>query len=362
MNGQPLVLVEAWLHPAARKRLEEGSRVVGRTSALAGDSALRLQIQGAIVSARWKVDGSVMDEYPALLVIARTGVGVDSVDLQAATTRGVAVVNTPDAPSLSTAEHAVSLMLALAKRHPAFGRIVRSGGSLQNQPPAMELMGKVVGLVGLGRVGTAAARICQQGFGMKVLAFDPFLARERATSLNITLCDNLDDLLRESDFVSLHLPATQQTRHLIDSHALAKMKPGAYLVNCSRGSLVDEAALREALQSGRLAGAGLDVFEPEPPSPTNPLLSMEQVVATPHSASYTDDARRNMGLAAVDQVLAVLGGRKPDNLVNEAAKSRDEEKAEEPCHRGNPSRKGEPYIRISPPAVLPAQLGELPSR
>jgi len=290
--------------------------VVERISASAADGAIRDQIAGAIVSARWTVDGSVMDEFPALLVIARTGVGVDNVDLRAATSRGVAVVNTPDAPSLSTAEHAVSLILALAKRHRAGGRILGSGGSLQNQPPGMELRGKVVGLVGLGRVGVAAAGICQHGFGMKVLAFDPLLTPERAVSLGVVMCTEVDELLRESDFVSLHLPATPETRRLIDARALAIMRPGAYLVNCSRGSVVDEAALIEALQSGRLAGAGLDVFDPEPPSPSNPLLSMEQVVSTPHTASYTDDARRAMGLAAVEQVLAVLEGRRPGNLVN----------------------------------------------
>jgi D-3-phosphoglycerate dehydrogenase len=294
------ILVEAWLHPAAMTVLEAASRVIRQIPAPDADESVRREITGVIASARWRVDGVLMDALPCLLVVGRTGIGVDNVDVGAATERGIAVVNTPDAPSLSTAEHSVSLILALAKRHKQGGRVLRGGGSLQNEPPGVELKGKVLGLVGLGRVGAAVARICSLGLGMTVLAFDPYLAPERAGALGVTHDP----------------PATPETQRLIDANALSVMKPGAYLINCSRGSVVDEAALVDALQSGRLAGAGLDVFDPEPPSPANSLLQMENVVVTPHSASCTDDARRAMGLDAVEQVMAVLDGRRPQNLVN----------------------------------------------
>jgi D-3-phosphoglycerate dehydrogenase len=316
LTRKNVVLVESQLHPAAMTSLKQSCQVMTEVPAKAVSEAISSEIKAAIVSARWHVDGGVLDRFPVLLVIARTGIGVDNVDVEAATDRGVAVVNTPDAPSRSTAEHSVSLLMALAKRHRTGLRILTTGGSLQNEAPGIELEGKVLGLVGLGRVGAAMATICRSGLGMKVIAYDPYLPSQRAAALGVALKEDLDELLRESDFVSLHLPATAQTHRIIDARALAVLRPGTYLINCSRGSLIDEQALVEALSSGRLAGAGLDVFDPEPPSPANPLLQMENVVVTPHAASYTDDARRGMGLAAVEQVLAVLHGRRPKNLVN----------------------------------------------
>jgi D-3-phosphoglycerate dehydrogenase len=270
----------------------------------------------AIIGSTWQFNGAVMDQIPSLLIVARPGIGVDNVDLPAATERGVVVVNTPEAPTVSTAEQTVSLLLALAKRHKPATRLLATQGDKFAEPLLIEVQGKVLGLVGLGRIGGTVAHICGQGLGMKVIAFDPLVSPERATSLGVTLYPSMYDVLRAADFVSLHLPLTKETRHTINAEALAVMKPTAFLLNCARGPIVDEAALIAALQAGKLAGAGLDVFDPEPPSPSNPLLHMENVEATPHSSGFSDGCQRKMGLALAEEILDALNGKRPANVVN----------------------------------------------
>jgi D-3-phosphoglycerate dehydrogenase / 2-oxoglutarate reductase len=277
--------------------------------------ARRVAAQAAIVGSTWRIGGEVLDQLPGLRVIGRPGIGVDNIDLEAAAARGVAVVNTPDGPTVSTAEHTVALLLALAKRLRSAPRMLGSGGSPYDGPPHVELEGKILGLVGLGRVGRRVARIGGPGLGMRVIAFDPYVGAEGATALGVELCSSIADVLRSADFVSLHLPSTPQTRRLIDADALALMKPTAYLINCARGPILDEVALLAALRAGTLAGAALDVFDPEPPSPAHPLFAMENVVATPHAAGFTEDALRKMGLGVVEGILAVLAGDRPANLV-----------------------------------------------
>lgn len=180
----------------------------------------------------------------------------------------------------------------------------------------MELEGKVLGLVGLGRIGKKVAQICGSCFGMKIIAFDPYVSSEDATRLNVTMYPALDDVLQISDFVSIHCPPSDSTKGMIDAKAMAAMKPTAYLVNCARGMIVDEPALIEALQIGKIAGAGMDVFDPEPPSSSNPLLSMDNVLATPHTAGYTDGCQRKMGLGVARQILDIISNVRPENLVN----------------------------------------------
>lgn len=311
------VLVEALLHEEALGELEGTVRVI-RSSA--GSEAVRLareaSVVAAIIGARWQMDAEIMDKLPTLLAIGRPGIGVDNVDIHEATLRGITVVNTPDGPTTSTAEHAVSLLLALAKHHKAGARVLATRGSLQAEAASIELSGKVLGIIGLGRIGSAVARICHQGLSMRVIAYDPYVSRATADSLAVELLPELDDLLPLADFISLHAPATPSTVGLICERTLALVKPTAYVVNCSRGSLVDEIALAAAISSGRIAGAGIDVFNPEPPEPANPLLAMEEVVATPHSAFYTDDCRRKMGYAVTEEILSVLNGVRPANMVN----------------------------------------------
>ena len=273
----------------------------------------------AAIIGGWKFGPEVMDQMPSLLVVARPGIGVDAVDLEAAADRGILVINTPDGPTVSTAEHTVALLLALAKRHKAGARLLATGGSPHGEPMLIELKDKVLGILGLGRIGGTVASICRQGFGMKVLGFDPYVSQDRVEALGVTRADTAEDVLRGSDFVSIHIPATEETRHLINAQMLALMKPSAYLINCARGPIVDEAALVEALRAGELAGAGLDVFDIEPPSVSNPLLAMENVVATPHSAGFTEDSLRKMHLQLAKQLVDIVNGIRPSNLVNPRA-------------------------------------------
>jgi len=313
------VVLETVLHQAGLDLLATACEV-SRCPAGAEGVALarRVGAQAAIVGSTWQIGGDVLDQLPALRAIGRPGIGVDNIDLEAATARGVSVVNTPDGPTVSTAEHAVALLLALAKRLPAARRLLGSGASPYAEPPHVELEGKLLGLVGLGRVGRRVARICGPGLGMRVIAYDPFVGAEGAAALGVELRPSLADVLAAADFVSLHLPSTPETRRLVDADALSLMRPSACLINCARGPIVDERALLAALRDGRLAGAGLDVFDPEPPSTTHPLFAMENVVATPHSAGFTEDALRKMGLGVAEGILAALNGERPANLVNAA--------------------------------------------
>ena len=265
------------------------------------------------------ITGPVLDRIgPRLRVVGRPGIGVDRIDLAAATERGILVVNTPDGPTESTAEHAIALMLNLMKRVAVSDRLLRAGqggvayGTL---PSGLEALGAVLGLIGLGRIGGRVAEIARV-LGMRVLAYDPFVAPERAAALGVTLVPTLAELLSSSDVVSIHCPATPETHHLIDAEMLALMRPGSYLINVSRGTIVDEAALIEALRSGHLAGAGLDVFDPEPPAADNPLFSLPNTICTPHIGSYTGACVLRMQVMVCEQVASALRGERPANLVN----------------------------------------------
>lgn len=274
-----------------------------------------------IVSGQTYVNGEVMDRIGARLrVIARNGIGFDRVDTDAATERGIMVVNTPDGPTESTAEHAIALMLNLCKDVMIGDRILRSGKpfpELQDMTPGLEVDGAVLGLVGLGRIGSRVATIAQT-LGMKVLAFDPFVAPEQASKLGVELVPSLEELLPRVQVVSLHSPATPETRHIINAKTLGLMQKGSYLVNAARGSLVDEAALVDALRSGHLAGAGIDVYDPEPPEAGNPLFTLPNTVCTPHIASYTTAGVLRMQVMACEQIVSALRGERPSHLVNGA--------------------------------------------
>lgn len=273
--------------------------------------------QAIVAAARVRYDGALMDRAPGLLVIARTGVGYDNITVADATERGICVCNAPDAPTISTAEHAIALLLATTRHLKKCDRAMKQGGKVDflNDYGGLELWDRVLGLVGLGRIGTRVARMAK-AIGMKVLVYDPYIAANRAQELGFDLAGSLDDLLRAADVVSLHLPLSAETRHLINARTLALMKPGSYLVNAARGGLVDEAALLAALESSHLAGAGLDVFDPEPPRPDHPLLHRDDVIATPHIASATSAGRKRLWEGALSQVFQVLSGERPPHLLN----------------------------------------------
>jgi phosphoglycerate dehydrogenase-like enzyme len=265
-----------------------------------------------------RCNAAMMDQAgPQLKALVRFGIGVDRVDLAAASERGIAVINTPDGPTESTAEHAIGLILGLAKGIGLADRHLHGGGPFAIRTliePGLELEGATLGLVGLGRIGRRVAQIAS-ALGMRVLGVDPLMTAEQASALGVELTE-LPTLLARSDVVSLHAPSIPATYRLIGVEALALMKQGAYLVNVARGELVDEAALLDALRRGHLAGAALDVFDPEPPDPDNPLLFEPNVIVTPHIAAFTRASIRRMHMMAAEQAAQVLRGERPPNVVN----------------------------------------------
>lgn len=261
-------------------------------------------------------DAAFMDRAPDLKVIARTGIGYDAVDVAAATQRGIAVCNTPDGPTVSTAEHAVTLMLLVAKNVRGAETAARTGTSsgYYSRHEGIELDGKVLGLVGFGRIARHVARIAG-GLGMRITVFDPYLAPS-AISAGIDRADTLEALLAIADVVSVHVPLTDASRGLFGASAFRSMKPGAIFINTARGGLVDHDALLEALGAGHLFGAGLDVTSPEPLPAGHPLLERDDVVVTPHVASATADGKARIFRVAFEQAMAVVEGRRPEHLVN----------------------------------------------
>lgn len=258
-----------------------------------------------------EIDASALGAAGHLRVVARYGVGVNNVDLEAARERGIVVTNTPAANARSVAELTVSLLLLLARPVIPAAAQTREGGWPRMK--GLSLEGKTVGLIGLGAIGRNVAGMLAP-FGCRVLTSDPVMTAEQAELYGCDLV-GLDELLAESDFVSLHAPVTPETTGMVDAVFLAQMKPGAYLINTSRGELVVEADLLEALESGHLRGAALDAFVEEPPGANNPLLALPQVIATPHMGAHTDGAASTMGRLALDDCLAVLRGEEPKHRV-----------------------------------------------
>lgn len=312
------VLVNKPIHPAALERLQEEAQVLTPYGASYEELLGMLpDAQGMILCAGLNMGPAEMDRSGRLAVIARHGAGVDIVDVEAATQRGIPVTFTPYGPTESTAEHALMLLLAVARRLPQLDRAVRSGDfHIRDRLMGQELEGKALGIVGFGRIGKRLAEICRDGLHMAVHFYDPYVDAETAAESKAIQVDDIVALAGVVDVLSIHSPLTEATRHLVSREVIQAMRPGAVLINVSRGPVVDETALVEALESGHLGGAGLDVYDPEPPSPDNPLLQMDQVALTPHLASFTDEGRQRMGLMAVEDVLCVLRGDTPPHLAN----------------------------------------------
>ncbi len=268
---------------------------------------------GLIVRSQTKVTAPVFDAAEKLKIVGRAGAGYDNIDLEAATRNGVIVANAPGGNSVAAAEHTLALMLSLARTVVEAHRSTADGGWERKKFVGTELRRKNIGVVGLGRVGLEVARRLH-GFDAKVLAYDPFVSPERAEELGVQLME-LDDLLRVSDFVSLHLPKTPETAGLIDADRLASMKPSARLINCARGGLVDEDALIEALKTGKLAGAAFDVFEPEPPTDRR-LFELPNFIGTPHIAAHTEEAQKEVSIIVAKQVVSALKTGIASNALN----------------------------------------------
>ena len=312
---QPKVWTEVPLHPEALARLQEHAEVI-----VSRDHNDLPGVEAAIIG-NSTVDAAFIERAgPNLKMVIRHGIGYNTLDVPTATEYGVLSANTPDAPTESTAEQAVGLLLAVAKMIVKSDMALRANQRLPlTELRGIEVLDRVLGVVGYGRIGRRVTEICALGLKMRVVLFDPFLGEVAGLPENITVAGSLDALLPQVDFLTLHTPLTPETHHLISDRELRLMKPGSFLINVSRGPVVNEAALIRALQDGHLAGAGLDVFDPEPPSPDNPLLRMTNVVVTPHVASNTDKGYWRMSQGVVDQVLQVLAGERPTFLIEPAA-------------------------------------------
>jgi len=266
-----------------------------------------------VVRSATRLDASLIDLADRLKVIGRAGVGLDNVDVDAATRRGIVVVNTAESTVISAAEHTIALLFALARNVPQAQAALASGTWARERFAGVELAGKSLGVLGLGRIGRQVARRAL-GLGMRVVAYDPFVAVDRLRELGVEPAETLDDLYAVADIITLHLPLSDQTYHLLDVDAFKRMRDGVRIVNAARGGLVDEAALVDAIRSGKVAGAALDVFEIEPYS--GPLLELDHVVTTPHLAGSTAEAQDRAGVMIAEQVAAALDGEIVQTAVN----------------------------------------------
>jgi D-3-phosphoglycerate dehydrogenase / 2-oxoglutarate reductase len=274
-------------------------------------------VDAVIVRSSTRITRESLQHADRLQVIGRAGVGVDNIDVEAATERGVAVLNAPSGNTISAAELAFALMLSCVRRIPQADRSMKAGEWDRKTFTGSELYGKTLGLVGAGRIGGEVARRARV-FGMRVVAYDPYLAADRAETLEIELC-TLDDVLARADIISLHVPLTDGTAGLIGAAELARMKRGAFVVNAARGGVLDEAALADALRSGHLAGAGLDVYAEEPLPADHPLRGVEHAVLTPHLGAATDEAQQNVALEIAEAVRAALADGDLTRAVNAPA-------------------------------------------
>lgn len=309
---QHRVWFERAILPDLRDHISGRCEPLGPGDATPDDMYAEIAAAEAVIAGSNLYTGEVMDLAPGLKVISRTGIGFDRVDVPAATARGIAVCNAPRAPTLSTAEHTVMLMLTVAKKVKESERRLREGDTdLYAKHHAIELDEKNLGLIGFGRIARRVAGVAA-ALGLNIYAYDPFIDKFG----EVIGVGSLDRLLAKSDIVSMHVPLNDDTRRMMGKDQFAAMKQGAIFINTARGGLVDHDALLAALEAGHLFGAGLDVTDPEPLPPDHPLLHREDVVVTPHVATATDSGKVKLLTAAFDAAIQVLDGEKPANLVN----------------------------------------------
>lgn len=313
----PRVLVSDELSPTAVQIFKDRGIAVDYLPALGKDKDKLAEVigeyDGLAIRSATKVTDKLLARAARLKVVGRAGIGVDNVDIPAASRRGVIVMNTPFGNSITTAEHALAMMFALARQIPEANASTHAGKWEKSRFMGVELFNKTLGVIGAGNIGGI---VCERALGlhMKVVAYDPFLSEERARSMGVTKVE-LDELLARADFITLHVPLTEKTRNILSAEALAKTKPGVRIINCARGGLVDEAALLAALNSGQVAGAALDVFAVEPAT-ESPLFGHPQVVVTPHLGASTREAQENVALQVAEQMADYLLTGAVQNALN----------------------------------------------
>ena len=308
------VLLSKPINPAGMKVLEgKVDPIILSDSNIGTVKKMVEDVEGIVLRTNIKVTREIIKSAPKLKVISRTGVGVDNVDVAAATKRGILVCHTPGVNSNSVAEQTLALLLGLAKQLKIMDKAVcEENWKIRNAGKTVDAEGKTLGLIGVGRIGSLVACKCRLAFNMKVIAYDPYLKEVEG----IELYPNLDQVFKEADFISIHAPLSHETRGLLSKREFAMMKPSAVLVNTSRGPVVDEAALIEALEQGKIAAAALDVTAQEPPAPDNPLRNMDNVILTPHIAWYSERSAKLLGEKAAQEVVRVFKGYFPKALVN----------------------------------------------
>jgi D-3-phosphoglycerate dehydrogenase / 2-oxoglutarate reductase len=317
------VLVPDNVHPSALDVLNAASDL----NIIAPGQRSRAELLAAlpdadalIIRSASKIDAEALASAGKLKMIARAGVGVDNVDIPVATNRGIVIMNTPDGNTISTAEMTFGLMLALARQIPQAHATMLAGKWDRKSFMGVELRGKTLGVVGFGRIGRAVAKRAL-AFEMTVIAFDPYIPADVAADLGVELVD-LDTIYSRSDFISLHAVLTDETRDMINAQTIARMKPGVRIIDAARGALINEADLTDALKSGKVAGAALDVYPTEPPPPDDPLIGLPNVVHTPHLAASTEDAQIVVAVDAAKLIVEALATGKYNNVVNPAVLSK----------------------------------------
>ncbi len=334
----PKVLISDKLGPQAVEVFEKNNITVDVKPGLSPQelAAIIGGYDGLAIRSATRVTAEILNAAPNLRVVGRAGIGVDNVDIPAATARGVVVMNTPFGNSVTTAEHTISLLMSMARQVPQANASTHAGKWEKNRFMGVELYAKTLGLIGCGNIGSIVADRAQ-GLKMKVIAYDPFLSPERARDMNVEKVE-LDDLLKRADFITLHTPLNDATRNILDKDALAKCRRGVRIVNCARGGLIHEADLKEAIESGQVAGVALDVFEEEP-AKDNILFGLEQVVCTPHLGASTTEAQENVAIQVAEQMSDFLNKGTVTNAIN------------------MPSVTAEEATKLGPYLLLAEQLG-----
>ena len=272
------------------------------------------EYEGIIVRSRTKVTREVIEKADNLKIIARAGVGVDNIDLDAATEKGIMVVNSPESTSITVAEHTMGLLLTLARKLSIADKSVKEGKWEKKKFMGVELRKKTLGVIGMGRIGSQVINRCK-AFEMDTIAYDPYLPEGVATQMGVELTD-LESVLKRSDFITIHVPLTPETKHLISTDEFEMMKDTAFIANCARGGIIDEEALYNALVNNKIGGAALDVYEEEPPAEDSKLFELDNIVLTPHIAASTKEAQRDAAIIVADEIIELINGSTPQNVLN----------------------------------------------